>query len=155
MRYADETYHMTKEELELFLTEQQANGRPEEKLVRMRRHLHLIYEYLPPNKTLSKKKLEHWRQALSDGGLSPRTIETYVTDVNAFLKWAGHEELRFRQGSPSDLTGRRFGRLAAIEPLPERVRYGRSILWRCRCDCGQEIKAPANQLLSGKYKSCG
>ncbi len=47
----------------------------------MRRHLRSIYEYLPPDKALTKKKLERWRQALLDRGLSVRTIETAATSA--------------------------------------------------------------------------
>ena len=155
MQCRNETYRITEEELEHFLTEQRARSQPEGKLIRMRHHLLSIYEYLPPDKLVSGKMLQRWRQALSDGGLSARTVETYVTDVNALLRWAGHEKLCFRQGSPANLARRRFGRLVAIEPLPERERYGHSILWRCRCDCGREIEVPANQLSRGRYKSCG
>ena len=155
MECRNETYRITEEELERFLIEQRARGRPEKKLIRMRRHLCTIYNHLPEHQLLTRKALEHWRQTLLDSGLSVRTLETYVTDVNALLKWAGHKELCFRQGKPADLTRRRFGRLVAIEPLPEREGGGHSILWRCRCDCGREIKAPANQLLRGSYKSCG
>ena len=96
-----------------------------------------------------------WRQRLLERGLSPRTVEVYVTDVNALLKWAGHRELCFTRGRAVDLSGRRFGRLTAVEPLAERIPGQRSVLWRCRCDCGKEIKAQANQLLRGYYQSCG
>ena len=81
MRYKNETFRMTKKEQELFLTEQQAGGCPEEKLVGMRRHLRSICEYLPPDKALTKKKLKRWRQALLDRGLSVRTIETAATSA--------------------------------------------------------------------------
>lgn len=37
-----------------------------------------------------------------------------------------------------DLTGRRFGRLIALEYAG---RQGRKTLWRCRCDCGISIHA--------------
>lgn len=52
-----------------------------------------------------------------------------------------------------ELTGQKFGRLTALYPLEERNQYG-SIVWHCKCDCGNEIDVPANWL--GKYiNSCG
>lgn len=52
-----------------------------------------------------------------------------------------------------DLTGLKFGRLTAIEPA------GRSknkcIMWRCVCDCGNEVVVKSNSLNSGNTKSCG
>lgn len=52
-----------------------------------------------------------------------------------------------------DITGMRFGKLIAVEPLDTR-RDGRTI-WRCKCDCGGEIDAPLPQLTAGYRKSCG
>ena len=53
-----------------------------------------------------------------------------------------------------DLTGQRFGRLVCVEPTAERS-CGGSVVWRCRCDCGNECFAPSKQLLSGYKRSCG
>ena len=52
-----------------------------------------------------------------------------------------------------DLAGRRFGRLIALEPVEAR-RKG-SVVWRCRCDCGQECEHPAKTLAEGRALSCG
>lgn len=52
-----------------------------------------------------------------------------------------------------DLTGQRFGRLTALERLNEKS--GRSYLWRCRCDCGQELNVRASALTTGNTTSCG
>lgn len=52
-----------------------------------------------------------------------------------------------------DITGQRFGRLVAIEPTD--ARHGGSIVWRCRCDCGNEIAAPSKNLVGGGTMSCG
>lgn len=52
-----------------------------------------------------------------------------------------------------DLTGQRFGRLTALERLEEKS--NRSYMWRCRCDCGKEVKVRANALTSGNTTSCG
>lgn len=52
-----------------------------------------------------------------------------------------------------DITGQRFGRLVALEPLPTENRHTR---WRCRCDCGREtVVGSAYRLTSGNTKSCG
>lgn len=57
-------------------------------------------------------------------------------------------------GNPIDLTGQRFGRLTAIELLPERSKRG-SRLWRCLCECGNEKIAPTSALNGGFIQSCG
>ena len=53
----------------------------------------------------------------------------------------------------TDITGQRFGRLMAIRPTDERKRG--SILWECKCECGNTKFVPANQLRAGIVKSCG
>lgn len=53
-----------------------------------------------------------------------------------------------------DITGQRFGKLAALYPTGERGRDG-DLIWHCKCDCGGEIDAPLHQLRSGYRKSCG
>ena len=52
-----------------------------------------------------------------------------------------------------DLTGKRFGRLVALEPTIKR--QGGNVVWKCRCDCGLEHFAPADNLGTGNTKSCG
>lgn len=52
-----------------------------------------------------------------------------------------------------DITGMRFGRLTALEPTGQAL-Y-KSAVWRCRCDCGNEIHVPLRQLTLGYRKSCG
>ncbi len=52
-----------------------------------------------------------------------------------------------------DITGMRFGKLVAVEPT-DRVVY-ESVVWRCICDCGNEIHVPLRQLTMGYRKSCG
>lgn len=51
-----------------------------------------------------------------------------------------------------DLTGRRFGKLTVLSRVENQ--RGR-VTWRCRCDCGNEHIVVAQQLKSGKCKSCG
>ena len=50
-----------------------------------------------------------------------------------------------------DRTGQRFGRLVVIERAP----HHRRMLWRCRCDCGQEIVTRGEALKDGTTRSCG
>lgn len=52
-----------------------------------------------------------------------------------------------------DLTGRRFGRLVAIEPSNERKCS--HVVWKCLCDCGNYKYAISNNLLRGYTSSCG
>ena len=53
-----------------------------------------------------------------------------------------------------DITDQKFGRLKALYPLEKRDRKG-SVIWHCRCDCGNEVDISVNCLVHGNYKSCG
>lgn len=52
-----------------------------------------------------------------------------------------------------DLTGKRFGRLVALEWVGSDLRKHR--LWRCKCDCGNEKITKTTLLISNQTKSCG
>lgn len=56
-------------------------------------------------------------------------------------------------GKYVDLTGQKFGKLTAIEPVGRNNR--RNILWRCMCDCGNEYVVSSHALSSGNTRSCG
>lgn len=53
-----------------------------------------------------------------------------------------------------DLLGARFGRLVVIEKTNRRT-SGRHVIWRCKCDCGNECFVQSNSLTTNKTKSCG
>ena len=50
------------------------------------------------------------------------------------------------------MNGKRFSRLVV---LYEAGNVGGKLLWRCACDCGNEITARGESLLSNNTKSCG
>lgn len=54
----------------------------------------------------------------------------------------------------ADITGRKFGRLTALYPA-KRYDKGGSVIWMCRCDCGNEVEVSYNSLMYTNLKSCG
>lgn len=54
-----------------------------------------------------------------------------------------------------DISGERFGRLIAINSIEERDRYNGSVIWECKCDCGNNVKVSAGDLTDGRILSCG
>lgn len=52
-----------------------------------------------------------------------------------------------------DIRGQKFNRLTAIEPTEKR--RGRTIVWKCQCECGNECYVPISDLTNGHTKSCG
>lgn len=53
-----------------------------------------------------------------------------------------------------DITGQRFERLVALYPSRKYDERG-SVVWHCRCDCGNEIDVSYNTLVYTNQKSCG
>ena len=53
-----------------------------------------------------------------------------------------------------DLTGQHFGKLTALYPTDKKS-SNKSIMWHCRCECGNEIDVPANNLKNNNTNSCG
>lgn len=53
-----------------------------------------------------------------------------------------------------DLTGQRFGKLTVLEQME--YKKGASIVWKCKCDCGNIIEKTTNQLTSKRGNNhCG
>lgn len=52
-----------------------------------------------------------------------------------------------------DLTGKRYGKLIALE-ISGFDKWG-AALWRCQCDCGSETVTRGTNITSGKSVSCG
>ena len=52
-----------------------------------------------------------------------------------------------------DLTGKRFARLIVIEKAKS-INNG-IVIWKCKCDCGNETFVRGNNLKTGAVKSCG
>ena len=57
-------------------------------------------------------------------------------------------EMKYR-----DLSGMRIGKLTVIEPTEKRIR--KAVVWRCRCECGNEILVESRRLKLGVIFSCG
>jgi hypothetical protein len=51
----------------------------------------------------------------------------------------------------NDLSGKRFGRIVAINGFRKKGRT----YWKCQCDCGKEKDISAQSLVNGATKSCG
>jgi len=59
-----------------------------------------------------------------------------------------------RNYASTDIAGRRFHRLTAMYPTENRDAKG-SVIWHCKCECGNEVDVPYNSLVYCSMKSCG
>lgn len=51
-----------------------------------------------------------------------------------------------------DLAGHRYGRFTVLDRA---ANIGRSVSWRCKCDCGTLVNVAAGNLRNGASSSCG
>lgn len=56
-------------------------------------------------------------------------------------------------GTFRDLTGQTFNRLTVLYPLKERKNG--SVVWHCKCECGNECDVVSPSLIKSRTKSCG
>lgn len=54
----------------------------------------------------------------------------------------------------ADIAGQKIGRLTALYPLNERDGKG-AVMWRCKCECGNEVEYSYNVLMYSEIRSCG
>ena len=66
----------------------------------------------------------------------------------------GSAEIRQKNYAYKDVTGEKFGRLTALY-VAKRYDRGGSVIWHCRCDCGNEVDVSYNSLMYSNLKSCG
>lgn len=52
-----------------------------------------------------------------------------------------------------DRTGQRFGKLVVVEEAGRNA--SKKVLWRCKCDCGNESIVVSGSLVTGNTTSCG
>ena len=146
-------HELTQEQISGYLAHRASVGTPEREIRREKQQLLTLYVLLG-NRALTAEILQEWRNTLDAQGLSKRTVRDYVITINRYLRYYGQDDLCFSKGCAKNLAGKRFGQLTVLDQTGENA-PDRSRIWRCRCDCGREITAPANKLLRGRYSSCG
>ena len=53
-----------------------------------------------------------------------------------------------------DLKGRRFGKLVVLEETSNRADNS-SVVWKCKCDCGNIVEISSKRLVNNINSSCG
>lgn len=54
----------------------------------------------------------------------------------------------------NNLSGKKFGKLLVLEETNNRADNG-SIVWRCKCECGNIVEISSKRLVNGLAVSCG
>lgn len=82
-----------------------------------------------------------------------KDIETYNL-TSGRIKSCGCLNQERRHQNNSHLEGKKFFSLTVIKPSEQRGTDG-SIIWQCKCDCGNICYVSTNYLRNGEKKSCG
>lgn len=84
---------------------------------------------------------------------TPSTIAKYIgCDTRTIYNYIEYYKINKPDFTGQLQKGQIFGYLTLIEPY-RKTRYG--IVWKCRCDCGNEIVKLTAKLKTGNYTSCG
>lgn len=130
--------------------------RTEERVINRHKHLigttinsWMILDILPPNKERSKT------MALCEcrcGSIKEVNLKNIQKGVSRDCG-CGRKKTVSRNFS-KDLIGQKFGKLTVLEALEERSKTGHK-LYKCLCDCGNEVVLQTNLLTTHHTSSCG
>lgn len=56
--------------------------------------LRALYDYLPPDKQISRGTLAAWRAFLLEAGYSPSTVNTHLSAANGLMEYMGRRDLQ-------------------------------------------------------------
>lgn len=108
-----------------------------------------ILDIIPPD----EKHDRVFAMCKCDCGTTKETRLLYVTSGRSKNCGCGRKET-LKEVRTKNLVGQRFGKLVVLEMLEERNKNGR-IVYRCKCDCGNEVNVLANSLTTNHTLSCG
>ena len=109
------------------------------------------------NDPIKQRRFGAWWYADCDCGTKDVIVKgTYlrsgrVQSCGCYNKEASHDK------NGIDLTGQKYGLLTVIEEYvpEEKSKDKRGLLWRCKCDCGNETIVSSNAIRTGETSSCG
>ena len=108
-----------------------------------------VLKIIPPN----DKRTKTYALCLCRCGTIKEVKMNYLLNGKSKDCGCGRKETLSRMWS-KDFTGQRFGKLLVIEKMPYKDKHGHT-LYRCRCDCGNEIIVMAYSLVTKHTSSCG
>ena len=111
----------------------------------------IVLSEVPREERKNIKKVE-WK-CKCDCGNQVCVISNYL--ISGHTKSCGCRRAdTARKNFTKDLTGKIFSKLTALSPTEKRGGDG-SIIWKCKCECGNIHYASTNSLTTGAIGSCG
>lgn len=108
--------------------------------------IEMLYSYGNSNRTHCKCSCECGKETIVDAW---NLLHGYTSSCGCGASWTMHDGIRYK-----DLTGMKFGMLSVIEMTNQRSENG-SVIWKCKCDCGNIKYATTNSLCKYHTTSCG
>ena len=147
-------HNLTIESIEAFLNHQKSIGVSEASISTDKSRIKRLYKWLGDDKLVTFENILLWRESLKASGCPSASLSSYVSSINRYLKFIGEPEVQLPQrNNVKDLSGQVFGLLTAIEPTEKREKG--SVVWKCKCQCGNEIDVASGSLKRGVIYSCG
>ena len=108
-----------------------------------------ILEIIPP----SGKRTSAYALCKCQCGTIKEVKISYITNGRSKDCGCGRKKM-LSKTLTKNLVGQRFGKLIVLEMLDERSSNGK-IMYRCKCDCGNEVNVVGNSLATYHTLSCG
>ena len=116
---------LSMETIRAYLADLSGRGRRKGTVQMYSAKLRALYDYLPPDKQISRGTLAAWRAFLLEAGYSPSTVNTHLSAANGLMEYMGRleKERTYLLVKIFALAGIRVGELPQV--TVERVRAGR------------------------------
>lgn len=95
-----------------------------------------------------------WKCQCDCGNITYATTEGLRVGDNVSCGCSNKGMEKFKERYCVDFVGKKFGNLLVLEKTNERSNKG-NVIWKCKCDCGNECYVSTNHLQTGNTKSCG
>ena len=107
-----------------------------------------VVEMLYGYRTVNGKPRTYCKCCLQNGDEVIVRADALQSGATKNAKGAG------KTGKPTDIAGMKFGLLTAVKSTDKRASNG-SVIWLCKCDCGNFTEVSVGQLMRGHTLSCG
>ena len=108
-------------------------------------------------KAQSRARHVYWRCKCDCGNIIEVSGESLKRDIphncGCVKQKEQEEKEKIKKDKKNYLVGKRFGKLVVVERTDKKI--NRSIVWKCKCDCGNYKEVPTHLLQNGHTRSCG
>lgn len=90
---------LSMETIRAYLADLSGRGRRKGTVQMYSAKLRALYDYLPPDKQISRGTLAAWRAFLLEAGYSPSTVNTHLSAANGLMEYMGRRDLQLVEQS--------------------------------------------------------